>query len=176
MKILVSAFKPFYKSINNYSSEVLEYITGVDKVILDVVYDECFKELSKKYNLDEYDYVISLGEARSRNVLTIEVEAHNIASCSIADNAGIIKKDEKIISDGLDVLNTKVNLDNIANYIELSHDAGKFVCNNIYYHLLHNYPTKSLFIHIPECNNDIKMYQEYAKVINKIILDLESVL
>ena len=26
MKVLVTAFKPFYKSINNYSMEVLEYI------------------------------------------------------------------------------------------------------------------------------------------------------
>ncbi|MBQ8292495.1 MAG: hypothetical protein IJX78_01660 [Bacilli bacterium] len=176
MKVLVSAFKPFYKSVNNYSSEVLEYITGVDKVILDVVYDECYKELSSKYNLSEFDLIIALGEARSRKILTLEVEAKNIASCSIADNAGIIKKDEKIINEALEVLSTKVNLDNVKNYVELSYDAGKFVCNNIYFHLLYNYPTKSLFIHIPECHNDVKMYQEYAGVINKIILDLESVL
>ena len=53
--------------------------------------------------------------------------------------------------------------------IEFSYDAGKFVCNNIYYHLLFNYPNKSLFIHIPNCYDDINNYMMHAKIIDSII-------
>ena len=71
MKVLISAFKPFNKANNNYSYEVLKHINNVDKILIDVVYDECFKELTNHYNLDNYDLIIALGEARSRSVLTL---------------------------------------------------------------------------------------------------------
>ena len=169
MKVLVTAFTPFGKCTNNYSSEVIKYINNVDKVILDVCYDKCYYDLNKQYNLDDYDLIISLGEARMRKVLTLETTAKNIASCSLADNLGIIKKDEKIIDNDTTELKTLVNLDNIIDLIELSNDAGKFVCNNIYFHLLSNYPNKSLFIHIPECDNNIDNYINHANTINNII-------
>lgn len=168
MKVLISAFKPFNKMHNNYSNEVLKFINGVDKTILDVVYDECFYELNKKFNLNSYDLIIALGEARMRKVLTVEKRAVNQASCSLADNLGIIKKDEKIIDGGNDYLYTTLPLDDCD--IEISCDAGRFVCNNIYYHLLNNYPEKSLFIHIPECDNNENKYKEYAEKIEKLIL------
>ena len=129
MKVLVTAFKPFNKMPNNYSSEVLKCISGVDKIILDVAYDECFNELKSKFNLDSYDLIIAMGEARMRSVLTVEERAVNLASCSLQDNLGLIKKDEKIIDDGVDYLYTKVSLDECG--IQISSDAGRFVCNNI---------------------------------------------
>ena len=90
-KVLISAFRPFHKSSNNYSSEVLKYISSdtfaIDKLIVDVVYDESYKELSN-YDLNHYDLIIALGEARSRHELTIEKQAINLSSCSIPDNKG----------------------------------------------------------------------------------------
>ena len=86
MKVLVTAFLPFNKSYNNYSKEVLNYISGVDKVILDVIYDRCYEDLKSQYNLDDYDLIIAMGEARMREVLTLELQAKNISSCSLPDN------------------------------------------------------------------------------------------
>ena len=169
MKVLVTAFTPFGKCTNNYSSEVIKYINNVDKVILDVCYDKCYLDLTNQYNLDDYDLIISLGEARMRKVLTLETTARNIASCSLTDNSGMIKKEEKIIDNAITELKTLVNLDNVKDIVELSDDAGKFVCNNIYFHLLNNYPTKSLFIHIPECDNSVDNYIKHAKTISNII-------
>ena len=153
MKVLVTAFKPFGNKENNYSQEVIKYIENVDKIVLDCCYDRCYLDLLNAYNLDKYDLIVSLGEARMRSVLTLETTAKNISSCSLADNGGIIKKDEKIINNEIEKLNTLVDLSNLKDIVELSHDAGKFVCNNIYFHLLNNYPSKSLFIHIPECHD-----------------------
>lgn len=169
MKVLVSAFKPFNNSKNNYSEEVLKYIRNADNIVLDVIYDKSYEILSNNYNLNNYDLIIALGEARSRKVLTLETQAKNISSCSLKDNSGVLKQNEQIIVNGEEILQTKVDISKINNIIELSTDAGKFVCNNIYYHLLYNYPNKSLFIHIPECNNNIDNYIKYANTINTII-------
>lgn len=169
MKVLVTAFLPFNKSYNNYSKEVLNYISGVDKVILDVIYNRCYEDLKSQYNLDDYDLIIAMGEARMREVLTLELQAKNISSCSLPDNFGILKQDEVIDSNLPEIIKTKVNVSELSEVIMYSTDAGKFVCNNLYFHLLKDYPTKSLFIHIPNCKDDMDEYIKHAKVINKII-------
>lgn len=176
MKVLITAFKPFNKMRNNYSMEVLEYLDGVDKLVIDVLYDRSYNEIEETCNLEKYDLIIAMGEARIRKELTIEVLAKNIANCRIADNEGTLKKYEEIISGGKKELYTKVDLSKISDFVRLSQDAGTFVCNNVYYHLLLNYPEKSLFIHIPECNNDEKMYKEYALTIKQIINKLGGIL
>ena len=174
MKVLVSAFTPFNKANNNCSNEVLNYLGNVEKIVVDVIYDNCYQELSSKFNLDEYDLIIALGEARSRKVLTLETKAYNVASCSLADNANILRKDSKIIEDGKDILETKINVNKLSNLVELSDNPGRFVCNNMYYHLLYNYPNKSLFIHIPHCNDDENEYKKYAIQIESIIKAIET--
>ena len=174
MKILATAFQPFNNQDNNYSLEVLNYIKNVDKLLIDVVYDECYKEITNKVNIDEYDLIVSLGEARSREELTLEVVAKNIYSCSLEDNEGNLKKDELINPFVSDSLRTKVDVNKVKDEVKLSFDAGKFVCNNLYFHLLENHPDKAIFIHVPNCHSDVKMYQKYAKKINLIIDKLLS--
>ena len=169
MKVLVSAFKPFNSQKINYSAEVLKYIEGVDKCIIDVVYDGCFEELSAKADLEEYGLIIALGEARSRSELTLELQAVNISSCSLADNGGNVKRDEKIDLSAPEVLNTKVKTVKCEGDILFSHDAGKFVCNNLYFHLLRHYPERAIFIHIPDCRENPEKYAECARRINVII-------
>lgn len=174
MKVLVTAFKPFNKMENNYSSEVLNYLNNVDKVIIDVLYDTSYIELSSKCNLNEYDLIIAMGEARMREELTLEIIAKNISSCSICDNGGIYKKDEEIIKEAPIEIHTEVDLANLNEFVKFSYDAGRFVCNNLYYHLLYNYPKKSLFIHVPNCNNDINLYIKNAKKIEEIIKKIKG--
>ena len=174
MKVLMTCFKPFNHQQMNYSYEVLKYIDNVDKVVLDVVYNECYNQLKNNYNLDEYDIIIALGEARSRTVLSIEKQAVNISSCSLPDNLGNIKKDELIINGGNDILKTKLDYNKLAIYASISDDAGKFVCNNLYYHLLNEYEEKSLFIHIPNCNDDELKYKEFANQIVQILEILKN--
>lgn len=69
-------------------------------------------------------------------------------------------------------LETKVKINKCKNDINFSYDAGMFVCNNLYFHLLENFQDKTLFIHIPDCNNDENEYKKHAKTINQIITKL----
>ena len=62
---------------------------------------------------------------------------------------------------------SKVTVD--GKEVKFSTDAGKFVCNNLYFHLLIHCQNKALFIHIPECNDNIENYQKHAKTIEQII-------
>ena len=174
MKVLVTAFKPFNKATNNYSIEVLNYIDNVEKRIIDVVYDECYYCLKEELDLNSYDLIIALGEARSRSELTLEVQAINKSSCTIADNKGVYKVDEEIYPGESQVIKTKVNVELCKDLVSFSDNCGKYVCNNLYYHLLRNYPDKSLFIHIPNCNDDEKMYKNIAHMIKKIINILQN--
>ena len=171
-KVLISAFTPFNNKGNNYSSEVLEFIHSneyeIDKVTLDVVYDRCFDEL-KKHDLDSYDLIIALGEARMRNVLTVERVAKNISSCSLPDNSGALKKDEIIDPALPDALTSGIDLGKLTSYADVSDDAGKFVCNNMYFHLLKYDSKRTMFIHVPECENSVDNYKLYAKKIESIV-------
>lgn len=169
MKVLVTAFKPFNNQSINFSMEVLKHIQNVDKMIIDVVYDDCYLELKNKLDLEKYDLIVALGEARSRNNLTLEIQAKNISSCSLQDNKGVLKTNEVIDKLLPDIIKTNVYIDKCNDYIDFSYDAGKFVCNNLYFHLLKNYEDKSIFIHVPNCNNDETEYIKYAKIINKVI-------
>ena len=174
-KVLISAFKPFNKLVNNYSQEVLKLINinsiELNKVIIDVVYDKCFDCL-KEYNLDQYDLIVALGEARMRDVITVEKQAHNVSSCSIADNAGALKKDEIIDKDLPNELQTNLDLESLKEFAEISYDPGKFVCNNLYFNLLKYSADKCLFIHIPNCYDDAGNYYEYARSVENIILKI----
>lgn len=171
-KVLISAFMPFNNNVNNYSVEVLNYINDeffkIDRKIINVVYDMSFLELEQE-NLNEYDLIIALGEARSRNELMVEYKAKNISSCSLEDNNGVIKKDAIIDTNLPFELESKIDFDLFKDLAKISYDAGKFVCNNLYFHLLLKYPYKTIFIHIPECNNSKIEYKKHANTICEII-------
>ena len=171
-KVLISAFLPFNKKENNYSAEVLNFVSSdkvaIDKIIIDVVYDKCFESVSQN-GLENYDFIIALGEARMRDVLTVEKRAKNISSCSLADNSGEVKSEEIIDKSFGEYIENKMDFEKIEGFAEISFDAGKFVCNNLYFHLLKYDDSRTLFIHVPECNNDTEKYKLYAEKISRII-------
>lgn len=171
-KILISAFLPFNKKENNYSAEVLRFVESssvdIDKTIIDVVYDKCFCDLSL-HGFDNYDFIIALGEARMREAITVERRARNISSSSLPDNSGAVKSDEVILAGAPEYIESGLDFDKISGIAEISLDAGKFVCNNLYFHLLSYDAKKTLFIHVPECHNDEEKYKICAEKIAKII-------
>ena len=171
-KVLVSAFLPFNHKGNNYSAEVLEHLSSdaveIEKIIVDVIYDRCFDSVSER-GLDNYDYIIALGEARMRDSLTVEKRARNVSSCSLPDNSGDIRNEQVIDISVGEYIESKMDFDKFTRFADISYDAGKFVCNNLYFHLLKYDDARTLFIHVPECNNDTERYIEIADRIRGII-------
>lgn len=171
-RVLVSAFLPFGNKENNYSCEVLEFVESgtvkIDKAVIDVVYDRCFDDLAP-WGLDGYDFIVALGEARMRDRLTVESRAKNVSDCSLPDNSGEVRRDRVIDYHYGEYIESEMELERLSHLADISHDAGKFVCNNLYFHLLKYDATRTLFIHVPECNNDVEKYREIAARVSKII-------
>lgn len=178
MNILVSCFKPFNKEKENYSELVLNNLNDldIDKITLDVLYKEDSDKIISLLNKKKYDYVFLLGEARSRDYVSIETMAENLDDAKIPDNNGIIKNNEEIIKNNDNYLSTNMDLFKIIpilnNDLRLSCDGGTFVCNDLYYRVLHyvyqnDINTKVLFIHLPKINDDIN---KYVNIIKEIII------
>lgn len=102
--------------------------------------------------------VIAFGEAAIKEI-HVEAQAHNFCHGRIVDNDGNLPPALKIIEGGAESLATQVDLLKIVNTLQqknitcaVSHDAGSFLCNFLYYNLLLKEPVQgfhSLFVHIP---------------------------
>lgn len=169
-KILITGFQPFANLNINPSLEILKKLPDIieDKLIVKrevcVVFDKCFSAIENDLAKDKFDYVVALGVAQNRKILTLEKYAHNIKKCNIKDNENVsFINEEPIDVNGKYILETSFNLVKIVESLnvnkklaEISLSAGTYVCNNLYYLLLENenkYGYKSLFIHVPDENN-----------------------
>ena len=166
MKFLLTGFEPFNKNTVNPSWDAVSALpTKFDDndlvtVCLPVVYDKCWEVLKEAIISHKPDVVICCGLANKRTVISLEKQALNIMDATIPDNAGVLYSGQAIFENGVDSLETSLNLDILFNQLstsgipaEISLSAGKYVCNNLYYHLLYNqqkYGYKGLFVHVPD--------------------------
>jgi pyroglutamyl-peptidase len=147
-KILLTSFQtwlPHHKS--NSSDDLLEVISQSDFSIISLNFLRQLPvniplasrqtiQYIKKY---KPDIIICCGMAEKRDILTIESNA--------------TWKHKKI--------ETSVNLKKIINqlsYTKISHNAGKFVCEGLYYRVLnylkkHHHQSDCIFIHVPILTN-----------------------
>ena len=109
--------------------------------------------------------VVCLGQAGGRSGISLERIAVNLDDANIPDNAGIAPKDQVIVPGAptayFSSLPVKAMLDALHDAgiaCELSSSAGHFVCNHVFYGLMHacaqRSKTRTLainagFIHIP---------------------------
>jgi pyroglutamyl-peptidase len=103
--------------------------------------------------------ILCIGQAGGRDAVTPERIAINMASATIADNAGITPSEEPILPGGPDGIFSTVPVARMAEAIreaglpgKISNTAGTFVCNDTLYRLLHHFAgtgTRVGFIHVP---------------------------
>jgi len=106
--------------------------------------------------------------------MCLEKRASNINDSKIADNNQIIKTNEIIFPDNL-YLETNVDVQDLLKhldetFVEISQDAGTFICNDLYYRVLQktkplNIPT--IFVHVPSFDDNLKkkLQKELLKII-----------
>lgn len=163
-KVLISAFEPFGGLNRNASQMVMQALKStyknidVSKIVLPVLYKTAFDKLLSVIDEEKPDIVICMGQAGGRQKISIERIAVNINNGSIADNGGKIKTDEIIIDCGANAYFTNLpykNMKNAANdKAVISYSAGTYICNDIFYRLMHRIKTADLkikggFFHLP---------------------------
>ena len=135
MRVLYTAFN----GKTNSSKILLDEINCCDKLYLKNSFNTSVKEFINKIKSNDYDLVISFGQAPIENdLIKIETKANMENSYETnydyLDLSNNIKKNYEVI---------------------ISNDAGNYLCNNLYYYGLkyiyeNNLKTKMIFIHIPK--------------------------
>ena len=105
------------------------------------------------------DVILCIGQAGGRDAITPEYVGINLRNADLADNAGSCPKDEAVVSDGptayfssLPVRETVEAIKAAGLPARISYSAGAYVCNDLFYTLLHRYDGSGVrvgFIHIP---------------------------
>jgi len=190
--LILTAFEPFGDNEINSSQVVLEQIpdisgnVSIKKMLLPVLYNEAYAVLMENICGSTPDFIICMGQAGGRKSICIERIALNINDSRNPDNNGTIKTDSLIefagktaYMTGLPVFKMMAGVSN--KNVKTSYSAGTFVCNDIFYRLLHDYSENRLdskigFIHLPYTEHFCKMPFINSKIQAETVASMISVL
>jgi len=169
MGILVSAFEAFDGDASNITDDVLQAISTDESikedddslVTLPVSRADALPTLIDAIAASKPDTIVCLGQANDRSEITVEKLAVNHCCYRIPDNQGEQPDDEPVIVGGpaayfatlpVNKLVERLNTDGFA--ASVSYSAGTYVCNSVFYGLMHyieqsSQPVRGGFIHIP---------------------------
>jgi pyroglutamyl-peptidase len=165
--VLVTGFEPFDGAEINPSQEIARNLNGtviaghrVVGALLPCVFGAAIPELKRLIGVHRPALVICVGQAGGRAAITPERVAINIDDARIADNAGAQPVDRPIVRGApagyfstLPVKAIVAALREVGVPSEVSQTAGTFVCNHVFYGLMHTLRTskgvRAGFIHVP---------------------------
>lgn len=166
--ILLTGFEPFGGEQSNPSWLAVQQLDGYqldDEVQivsrqLSCVFEKSQQEL--KTAIDELKpvLVLAVGQAGGRTELCFEKVAVNFIDARIADNAGQQPVGTPVVNDGPTAYFTTLPIKAMVNSLKqqgipaaVSYTAGTYVCNTVFYALMHQLKDKPKvragFLHIP---------------------------
>ena len=165
MKILITGFQPFGGQRVNPAWEAVRKLPDVlgDKVLwkleIPVTFGGAFDAVEAKAEEVDPDVILCVGQAGGREAVTPERIAVNLQDASIPDNAGNQPVDLPVIADGANAYFTSLPVKAMAAAVRaqglpcrLSCTAETYVCNDVFYRLLHRYRDTGKrvgFVHVP---------------------------
>ena len=164
--VLLTGFEPFNGAAINPSWEAVRALDGwsgpgfaVVARQLPCVFGTALDVLRESIAGVKPDIVIAVGQAGGRSEISLERVAINVDDASIRDNAGNQPVDTPVAADGPAAYFTTLPVKAIVKALRLrgfpsgvSQTAGTFVCNHVFYGLMHQavgQPVKAGFIHVP---------------------------
>lgn len=166
--ILLTGFEPFGGEQINPSWEAVKRFNAikVDGYTIFIAQLSCTflqagNELEQLIEQYQPSIVLNIGQAAGRNTISIEKVAINWIDARIPDNNGNQPVDATIISGAPDGYFSNLPLKGIMGRLNasgipcsISYTAGTFVCNYVFYRLMHKINSENLaitggFIHIP---------------------------
>ena len=170
LRILLTGFEPFERDAVNPSWEVANALDGrwCDGATLHAVQLPCVFGLAAK-RLDEAlikwqpQLVLAMGLAGGRSDISLERVAINVDDARIADNADQQPIDTRVVEDAPAAYFSTLPIKAIVRDLRkaglpgaVSNTAGTFVCNHVFYALMHRLAsepawaqTRGGFIHLP---------------------------
>ncbi|MBS0446677.1 MAG: pyroglutamyl-peptidase I [Proteobacteria bacterium] len=166
--VLLAGFEPFGGETINPSWEAVRALDGQpsgDAVVaarqMPCVFGAAIEALEAAIAETRPTLVVCVGQAGGRSEMSIERVAINVDDGRIADNAGAQPIDTPVVRDGPAAYFSTLPIKAIVHALRdagvpasVSNTAGTFVCNHIFYGLMHALArrgdgTRGGFIHIP---------------------------
>jgi pyroglutamyl-peptidase len=165
--VLVTGFEPFDGAEINPSLEIARNLHGsviaghtVVGALLPCVFGAAIPELQRLLRVHRPALVICVGQAGGRAAITPERVALNVDDARIPDNAGAQPVDRPVVRGGPAAYFSTLPVKAIVAALraaglpsEVSQTAGTFVCNHVFYGLMHALRTRKDvrggFIHVP---------------------------
>ncbi|WP_068784039.1 pyroglutamyl-peptidase I [Paenibacillus phocaensis] len=167
-KLLLAGFEPFGGEPINPAIETVRRLRGCEvgsyEVVgleLPTVFGQSLERLLEAIKETEPEVVIALGQAGGREGISFERIAVNLSDAAISDNAGNQPVDVPVVPEGPAAYWTTLPVKRLADRLgavgipaSLSLSAGTFVCNHLFYGLMHHIavsgkPIRGGFIHVP---------------------------
>ena len=166
--VLLTGFEPFNGATINPAWEAVRALEGwqgegfqVEVRQLPCVFGDAIEDLTALIDELHPDVVIAVGQAGGRPDISVERVAINVDDASILDNGGQQPVDTAIAADGPAAYFSTLPIKAIVHALRarglvagVSQTAGTFVCNHVFYGLMHHasnqtQPIKAGFIHVP---------------------------
>jgi pyroglutamyl-peptidase len=167
MKALVTGFEPFGGERVNPAFEALGHLpprlgaVALATAVLPAVFGEALDALEEAVRETTPDIVLCVGLAGGRAALSLERVAINIDDARIPDNKGRQPIDLPVVAGGPAAYFTTLPIKAAVAALReaglpaiVSNSAGTFVCNHVFYGLMHLAATRELdlrggFLHVP---------------------------
>ena len=171
--VLITGFEPFGGDTINPSQEIAQALDGrtiagrtIVGATLPCVFGGSRQELVRLLRAHQPGVVICLGLAAGRAEITPERVAINVDDARIPDNAGQQPIDVPVVRSGPAAYWSRLPIKGIVAELRtrkipaaVSQTAGTFVCNHVFYGLMHllrwQRPVLGGFIHVP-CRTGMK--------------------
>ena len=164
-KLLITGFDPFGGAVVNPAWETVKLLPPqigayrLEKLEIPTVFGKGAQAVLDAADRFQPDRILCIGQAGGRAAVTPERIAVNIRDARIEDNEGNRPVGEFVVPGGsaayfatVDVMKLTVAATAAGFPAAVSNSAGAFVCNDVFYTLLHRYhgtAVKVGFIHVP---------------------------
>ncbi len=165
MRLLVTCFEPFGADAVNASALAAALLPRrigawyLTKRELPVVFGLAGEKCRALIDALRPDAVLMLGQAAGREAVTPELAARNYRFARIPDNAGQSPMGEAVLRGAEDALFATLPVEAMTEAVRaaglpgaLSCSAGYYVCNDLYYSVLHRLKGSAIpaaFVHVP---------------------------
>lgn len=187
--ILVTGFDAFGGEQVNPAERILNLLPSqiqdwqIHTSVLPTVFYDAAQVLKEKVDQVRPCYLISLGQAGGRSMISLERIAINLDDARIADNKGQAPIDQAIELDGPAAYFSTIPIKRLLNRlvevgipVSISNSAGTYVCNHVMYQGLHlqatTYPEMRVgFIHIPYLPEQVSDRPHLPSMSQQMILE-----
>jgi pyroglutamyl-peptidase len=167
-KVLLTGFDPFGGESENPSQAIARALHGkriaghrVVGAILPTEFAHSLAALDALLRKHRPALVLAVGQAGGREAISLERVAINLIDARIADNAGDQPVDARVVDGAPDAYFSTLPLKAMLKRLHdaqipaaLSHSAGTFVCNQVFFGIAHRLATarrrlRGGFVHVP---------------------------